>query len=101
MRNKERSAKSAPVGEICKNSRAEQISIERSTGDVTFDNSDGAEIRVKTSTGDVIGSLRTAKTFVTKTSTGDVKVPESVSGGRCEIMTGTGDISVRIADGQS
>ena len=75
------------------------ISIERSTGDVTFDNSDGAEIRVKTSTGDVIGSLRTAKTFVTETSTGDVKVPESVSGGRCEITTVTGDITLQIADG--
>ena len=75
-----------------------KIEIERSTGDVIFENSDAGEIRVKTTTGDVTGTLRTGKTFVTKTTTGDVHVPESVSGGRCEITTGTGDIILRIAD---
>ena len=76
------------------------IEIERGTGDVAFDNCDANEIRIKTSTGDVTGSLRTAKTFVTETSTGDVKVPESASGGRCEITTTTGDIVIQIADGK-
>lgn len=73
------------------------ISIERGTGDVTFRNSDAAEIQVKTGTGDVTGTLRTEKIFVTKTSTGDVRVPDSVSGGRCEITTATGDIRILIA----
>lgn len=73
------------------------ISIERSTGDVALRNSDAAEVWVKTSTGDVTGTLRTEKIFVTKTSTGDVLVPDSSSGGKCEITTATGDILIRIA----
>ena len=76
------------------------LAVERSTGDVQFDNSDAGEIRVKTTTGDVTGTLRTGKTFVTKSSTGDVSVPQSGEGGRCEITTSTGDIGIRIADGQ-
>lgn len=72
------------------------LSIERSTGNIRFEDSDAADIRIKTSTGDVKGTLRTAKIFVTKTSTGDIRVPDSVSGGRCEITTSTGDISVMI-----
>lgn len=74
------------------------LEIERNTGDVTFENSDAGEIRVKTSTGDVTGTLRTGKMFVTKSSTGDISVPESASGGRCEITTETGDIRIHIAN---
>ncbi|MBR0507246.1 MAG: DUF4097 family beta strand repeat protein [Clostridia bacterium] len=76
-----------------------RISIERSTGDVTFRNSDAAEIRIRTSTGDVTGTLRTEKVFAAKSTTGDIRVPDSVSGGKCEITTGTGDIEMMIADG--
>ncbi len=75
---------------------SETISVERSTGDVTFDGSDAAEILVKTDTGDVTGTLLSDKVFVTQTDTGDVDVPKSVSGGRCEITTDTGDIIIRI-----
>ena len=75
---------------------AEKISIERSTGDVKFDSSDAAEIFVKTDTGDVTGRLLTDKVFAAQTDTGDIDVPETVDGGRCEIMTNTGDIEVSI-----
>jgi len=74
----------------------EGISVERSTGDVMFDRSDAAEIFVKTDTGDVTGSLLTEKIFVTQTDTGNVDVPKTVSGGRCEIITDTGDIQLDI-----
>lgn len=74
----------------------ERFSIERSTGDVKFDGSDAAEIFVETSTGDVSGSLLTDKVFIPKTGTGDVEVPNSVSGGRCETITDTGDIRLTI-----
>ena len=76
------------------------ISIDRSTGDVTFNGSDAAEIMVKTSTGDVTGTLLSEKVFKTESSTGDVRVPFCTSGGKCEITTSTGDIVVRIADGK-
>lgn len=70
--------------------------IESSTGDVSFKDCDAADIKVKTSTGDVTGTLLSDKIFVTDTSTGDVKVPQTSSGGKCEISTSTGDIMIKI-----
>jgi len=74
----------------------EGIHIERSTGDVVFDESDDAEIYVRGGTGDVKGSLLTGKTFSVKTSTGSIDVPQSVTGGMCEIFTTTGDVHLTI-----
>ena len=68
--------------------------IENGTGDVEFDNSDAEEIYVKTSTGDVTGTFASEKVFITETGTGKTDVPKTVSGGRCEITTGTGDIRI-------
>lgn len=73
----------------------ERFTIERSTGDVKFDNSDAAEISVKTETGDVRGTLLSDKVFIVQTDTGSVDIPKTVNGGRCEITTDTGDISIR------
>ena len=70
--------------------------IKRSTGDVQFDNCDAQDISVNTSTGDVTGTLLTEKVFVTKTSTGKVSVPNTLSRGKCEITTSTGDIYIDI-----
>ena len=75
---------------------AEKITIERSTGDVVFDRSDAAEIFVKTDTGDVTGSLLSEKVFIAESSTGSISVPETTSGGKCEIITSTGDIEIGI-----
>lgn len=74
------------------------ISIERSTGDVKLAKCDGYEIMIETETGDVTGSLLSGKVFITNTSTGDVTVPNTISGGRCEIKTGTGDIEFSIIE---
>lgn len=74
----------------------ERFSIERSTGDVKFNSSDSAEIYVKTDTGDVTGNLLTDKVFIAQTDTGKVDVPKTVTGGKCEITTSTGDINIRI-----
>ena len=76
----------------------EKISVERSTGDVTLDRSDAAELFITTSTGDVEGSLLTDKVFITKTDRGRINVPNSITGGRCEITTETGDIKISISD---
>ncbi|MBR0508681.1 MAG: DUF4097 family beta strand repeat protein [Clostridia bacterium] len=72
--------------------------LERSTGDVRFDNCDAGTITVKTSTGDVTGTLQTEKVFLVDTSTGDVHVPDTASGGKCEVRTSTGDIELKMAD---
>ncbi len=75
---------------------AERLSIERSTGDVSFYGADAAEIIVVTDTGDVEGSLLSEKIFITKTDTGSVHHPHSEGGGRCEITTDTGDITLSV-----
>lgn len=75
---------------------ANRFSIERSTGDVTFERCDAAELWVETSTGSVKGTLLTDKVFITSTDTGRVDVPKSVTGGRCEITTDTGDIKITV-----
>ena len=72
------------------------MSITRTTGDVKFNGCDAGEILVRTDTGDVVGTLLSEKIFITKTNTGEVKVPNSVTGQRCEITTDTGDIKIEI-----
>jgi DUF4097 and DUF4098 domain-containing protein YvlB len=75
---------------------SKNISIERSTGDVKLDSTDGAEITVKTDTGNITGSLLTEKVFFAETNTGYVDVPKTVSGGKCEVKTDTGDIRITV-----
>ncbi|MBR2354649.1 MAG: DUF4097 family beta strand repeat protein [Clostridia bacterium] len=70
--------------------------VERSTGDVTFDRADAAEIFVKVTTGDVKGSLLSEKIFFVDTSTGKKDVPHSVTGGKCQITTTTGDVYISV-----
>lgn len=74
-----------------------KMSIKRGTGDVDLQRCDAAELSIKTSTGDVTGTLRTPKIFFADTSTGRVSVPQTTTGGRCEIKTSTGDIEITIA----
>lgn len=74
----------------------EKLLLERGSGDVELDACDAAELSIKTGTGDVEGTLLSDKIFITKTGTGDVDVPDTHTGGRCEITTGTGDIELTI-----
>lgn len=74
----------------------EQISIVRNTGDVYFKGCDAAEISIKTSTGDVNGSFLSDKVFLTESNTGRISVPQTTTGGKCEIITDTGDIKITI-----
>ena len=73
------------------------FNIKRSTGDVRFENADAAEIYVKTDTGDVTGTLRSDKVFFTESDTGKQKVPKTITGGRCDITTDTGDIEISVS----
>lgn len=75
---------------------SERFSLERSTGDVTMDGCDAAELWIRTDTGDVEGSLLSSKIFLVTTDTGDKEVPSTVTGGKCEIITDTGDVRIRI-----
>ncbi len=75
---------------------SECFDISFTTGSITFDSCDAADIKVKTTTGSVRGTLRSEKIFIAKASTGSVHVPDTASGGRCEITTSTGDINISI-----
>ncbi|MBE6638091.1 MAG: DUF4097 domain-containing protein [Ruminococcaceae bacterium] len=76
----------------------EKFYIERSTGDVKLDGADAAWIFIKTDTGHVKGSLLTDKVFITQSDTGSIHVPKTITGGKCEIITDTGDIKITIKD---
>jgi DUF4097 and DUF4098 domain-containing protein YvlB len=74
----------------------EKFSIERSTGDIKFEGCDAAEIYVTADTGDVKGTLLSDKVFLAVSDTGEIDVPKTISGGRCEITTDTGDIRLSV-----
>ena len=76
---------------------SDRFSIERSTGDVSFDGCDAAALFVKTDTGDVKGTLLSEKRFFAESDTGKILVPKHTDGGKCEITTDTGDIKVEIS----
>lgn len=73
-----------------------RLDVETSTGDTNLDSCDAAEIFIETSTGHVKGSLLSDKVFIARTDTGKVDVPNTVTGGRCEIITDTGNIKITI-----
>lgn len=73
-----------------------KFDIKSDTGEVDFDRCDAAEIYVDTETGDVEGSLLSDKVFIVRTTTGSVRVPSTISGGRCEINTTTGDVKITV-----
>lgn len=70
--------------------------IKRVTGDVRFDSSDASAMYIVTTTGDVTGTLLTEKVFSTKVTTGKVSVPQTTSGGACDVETTTGNIKLQI-----
>ena len=72
------------------------MDIERGTGDVTFDGCDAASMQITTNTGDVTGTLLSDKIFVYKTDTGKVRLPQTTTGGTCNITTSTGNIILAI-----
>ena len=72
------------------------LTIEADTGDVIFKRCDAANLSITTDTGDVEGSLLSSKVFFYETDTGDVDLPRTDEGGKCNIETDTGDITVTI-----
>ena len=75
---------------------SDTFTIKRTTGHVTFDGCDAETIYVETDTGDVTGTFLSDKVFLTDTDTGKVDTPKSITGGRCEITTDTGDIRLDV-----
>ena len=74
-----------------------EFHIESDTGDVHFDGCDAETVYVETDTGDVSGTLLSDRVFSAKSDTGSVNVPDTTTGGRCEITTDTGDIKISVS----
>lgn len=75
---------------------AQHMSLIRSTGDIWFDSCDAEDIYMETDTGDIDGSLLSEKVFAVHTDTGKIQIPNTVSGGGCQLITDTGDIRITI-----
>lgn len=73
------------------------MTLQNETGAVQFDGCDAAELSILTDTGDVMGTLLSEKVFLAESDTGDIEVPKTVTGGKCEIRTDTGDIKIELA----
>ena len=73
-----------------------RLFAERSTGDVTLDGCDAGEIIIETDTGDITGTLLSEKIFFAESDTGSIDVPKTTTGGKCELKTDTGEISMVI-----
>ncbi len=76
----------------------EMLTASRSTGDIQLKLCDAEQMQLKTDTGSVTGTLLTPKSFRATTDTGSIKLPDTQSGGLCEITTDTGDIKITIAE---
>lgn len=72
------------------------INVNSSTGNIKFNDSDAQTLNIETSTGDIKGTLLTNKIFQVHKSTGKYNVPESNTGGLCQIKTSTGKIDILI-----
>lgn len=77
---------------------SDEMRIETDTGDVDLIACDAGSLDIKTNTGDVSGTLRTEKIFFAESDTGKISVPKTLTGGKCEIRTDTGDIRIEIGE---
>ena len=73
-----------------------ELQIITTSGDVDLSRCDAGGIAVKTTSGDVTGELLSGKEFSTSTGSGSIRIPESTTGGICEIKTGSGDIRITV-----
>ena len=77
---------------------SENIRMEAVSGRLNLIRCEADTLWLKTVSGDVTGTLRTDKAFATYTTSGTVRVPDSTSGGACEVKTVSGNIRLDIAD---
>ncbi len=73
-----------------------ELRCESSSGDLILLRCDADSLSLSATSGEVRGSLLTEKIFFTETSGGSVRVPRSMSGGKCEVHTTSGDIRLTV-----
>lgn len=74
----------------------EDMNLKTTTGSIEFELSDAENIYMETTTGDIEGSLCSEKIFDVEVNTGDIEIPRTSKGGRCKVITNTGDVEIEI-----
>ncbi len=72
------------------------MQLKSTSGSIRLQRSEGYTMHIQTGSGNVSGTLCTEKQFVTNTGSSSCSVPDSGSGGICEITTGSGDIHLEL-----
>lgn len=75
---------------------SEKIDLESDTGKIFFEACDAPKFSAKTDTGDITGTLLSEKIFKAKSDTGKVSVPDTTSGGTCDLKSDMGSIHVEL-----
>lgn len=70
--------------------------LENNSGGISLDACDATNLKLSATSGSIRGSLLSQKNFVAEATSGSVDVPESVSGGLCEVSTTSGSIGLRV-----
>lgn len=77
---------------------SESIRMETVSGNLTLIRCDAASLWLKTVSGNVNGTLLTEKVFAASTASGRIRVPDTSSGGKCEVKTTSGNITLEVQD---
>ena len=75
---------------------SESIRAESVSGHLDLTRCDAGTLWLKTVSGSVIGTLCTEKVFAASTTSGNIRVPDTATGGRCEVETVSGNINLGI-----
>lgn len=72
--------------------------LENNSGGISLDACDAANLRLSATSGSIRGNLLSPKKFLAEATSGSVDVPESASGGLCEVSTTSGSIRIRVGE---
>ena len=74
------------------------INLDNSSGGIALEACDATNLKLEATSGSIRGTLLTEKIFQANATSGSVKVPETTSGGACEVTTTSGSIQMSIVE---
>ncbi len=74
------------------------INLENSSGGIFLEACDAVNLKLSATSGSIRGSLLSSKNFIAEATSGSVDVPQSASGGLCEVSTTSGSIRIRVGE---
>lgn len=74
------------------------IGLENNSGGISLEACDATNLKLSATSGSIRGSLLSSKNFIAEATSGSVDVPQSASGGLCEVSTTSGSIHLRVGE---